>query len=386
VNFNEEFDMLFMADTDVTPVPVYVSARSVDQEKTASLRKMKYGICKFATPYTNEQHSGSETYLGIDQFLYGFLPVDLQDSLRKPSSLNEDKVESVDRWTESLTVKVVRQPLHGILRADSKGVEGVYFASQGYIGKDRIDYLIEGKDYQGRPLSLTIVYYINVPTLNEFRYSANTKQSYKEALKRHCGTPLSEWRISQTGSILGDLVNANLTQQADELGAWQRASTLSALLANASQFLSGFIDLASTAVGETVGQGLSAQITLDTNAAGHGWYINPTPLDNTDEYLPTSDATVWQAKAGSAAAGKMDMLSVLLHEYGHALGLEHSGDGADFMAASLQPGVRKLPSSEELALMGQLVAQLKAEQGAALTPALSQGERGQEPLNPFGHA
>jgi hypothetical protein len=28
------------------------------------------------------------------------------------------------------------------------------------------------------------------------------------------------------------------------------------------------------------------------------------------------------AKAGSAAAGKMDMLSVLLHEYGHALILD----------------------------------------------------------------
>jgi hypothetical protein len=58
------------------------------------------------------------------------------------------------------------------------------------------------------------------------------------------------------------------------------------------------------------------------------------------------------------------MLSVLLHEYGHALGLKHSADARDFMATTLQPGERRLPSSEELALMSQLVAQLKAQSTA----------------------
>ena len=168
---------------------------------------------------------------------------------------------------------------------------------------------------------------------------------------------------------------------ASDLAAWQRAGELSALIADASQSLTGFSDLASTALGQTTGTGLTAQITLDTNAAGHNWYIDPTPLDNADDYLPTSSPNIWQAKAGSAADGKMDMLSVLLHEYGHALGLEHSADSSDYMAASLQPGVRKLPSNEELALMARLVAELKGADGEALTLALSQGERGQD--NPF---
>ncbi|MBR7784602.1 matrixin family metalloprotease, partial [Undibacterium luofuense] len=81
--------------------------------------------------------------------------------------------------------------------------------------------------------------------------------------------------------------------------------------------------------------------------------------DQNDEFLPTSNPDVWIAKAGSAADGKMDMLSVLLHEYGHALGIEHSGDDGDFMAASLQPGERRLPSPDELSLMARLVAALK---------------------------
>jgi len=119
-----------------------------------------------------------------------------------------------------------------------------------------------------------------------------------------------------------------------------------------------FAHLGSALLGETIGLGPTAQITLDTDAAGHGWYIDDTP-DNNDEFLPTADPEVWIAKAGTAAAGKMDMLSVLLHEYGHALGIEHNGDNADYMAASLQPGQRRLPSTEELSLMGRLVAALK---------------------------
>ena len=62
-----------------------------------------------------------------------------------------------------------------------------------------------------------------------------------------------------------------------------------------------------------------AFITLDTKAAGHGWFIGPTPGTN-EEHLPTSNPNEMGARAGSAAAGKMDMLSVLMREYGHALG------------------------------------------------------------------
>lgn len=142
---------------------------------------------------------------------------------------------------------------------------------------------------------------------------------------------------------------------------WLASAQLSSLLADATTKIVDFLDLPGTAVGTTTGEGLSAQITLDTDAAGHGWYVDATPLDNTDDYLPTSNPNVWQAKAGSAAEGKMDMLSVLLHEYGHALGLDHTADSHDFMAETLQAGQRKLPTAEELQLMANLVAQLKGD-------------------------
>ena len=195
--------------------------------------------------------------------------------------------------------------------------------------------------------------------------------------KRECGRLNIFKRIAQTEAM--EMASNSL--ESTNLAAWQRSAQLSALIASAQQTLTGFTDLPGTALGQTTGEGATASITLDQNAAGHNWYIDPTPLDDSDDYLPTSDATVFKAKAGSAADSKMDMLSVLLHEYGHALGLEHSGAASDFMAASLQPGVRKLPSAAELTLMSQLVAELKNAGGEALTLALSQGEREQD--NPF---
>jgi len=113
-------------------------------------------------------------------------------------------------------------------------------------------------------------------------------------------------------------------------------------------------DLPGAAIGQTTG----SNITLDTTAAGNGWFIDPTPADNS-EYLPTSNPYEWVAKVGSAAYGKMDMLSVLLHEYGHALGIDHSADPNDYMGTTLTPGVRRLPSAEEMALMQQLIGQAK---------------------------
>lgn len=127
-------------------------------------------------------------------------------------------------------------------------------------------------------------------------------------------------------------------------------------------------DLSGGAVGQTTG----SSITLDTNAAGYSWYIDYTPYLN-DEYLPTSNPNEWIAKEGSAAYGKMDLLSVLLHEYGHALGLEHSADSGDYMATTLAPGVRRMPSSDELALMARLVAEAKGSYDAPLPT---------DPINP----
>jgi hypothetical protein len=125
--------------------------------------------------------------------------------------------------------------------------------------------------------------------------------------------------------------------------------------------------------GGAVGQTTANTITLDTDAAGYGWFVDSTPYDNS-EFLPTSNPDEWIAKPGSEAAGKRDMLSVLMHEYGHVLGLDHSQAVHDLMSESLQPGVRHTFSADDTrALLNALGDTSPADPNAPLPPTLPLG-------------
>jgi len=87
-------------------------------------------------------------------------------------------------------------------------------------------------------------------------------------------------------------------------------------------------------------------ITVDRDAAGYGWFIDETPWDD-DEF--TDKVYDWElhADADSPAAGRIDLLTVLMHEVGHVLGLPDVPVGIDptrLMTGMLAPGVRRLPS------------------------------------------
>ena len=76
-------------------------------------------------------------------------------------------------------------------------------------------------------------------------------------------------------------------------------------------------DLGSDLLGLTAG----GVITLDDDAAGHGWYLDPTPQAD-EEFSVSSVDGVFAALGDGPAAGRIDLLTVLLHELGHIAGLD----------------------------------------------------------------
>ncbi|HVK08828.1 MAG TPA: M57 family metalloprotease [Gemmataceae bacterium] len=87
--------------------------------------------------------------------------------------------------------------------------------------------------------------------------------------------------------------------------------------------------------GATLGLATPGGIWIDLDAAGHGWFVDPTPADDSEFRLP----------GDQGEQGRMDLLTVLLHEFGHLLGHDHGGAG--LMAESLATGQRLLPDHHE---------------------------------------
>jgi hypothetical protein len=85
-------------------------------------------------------------------------------------------------------------------------------------------------------------------------------------------------------------------------------------------------------------------ITVDAGAAGYGWFVDPTPASNAE--FSVSTATGLQAGNVSPAAGRMDLLTTILHEEGHVIGLGDLNSSAypnDVMTGTLPTGTRRLP-------------------------------------------
>jgi SdrD B-like domain/FG-GAP-like repeat len=100
--------------------------------------------------------------------------------------------------------------------------------------------------------------------------------------------------------------------------------------------------------GLNLGSFTPAQIMLDTDAAGHGWYLDGTPRD--DAEFGNGAGTRLATDPTQAPAGHYDLLTTVMHEMGHALGLEdrYEGTARDaLMYGWLFTGERRLPGAGE---------------------------------------
>ncbi|MBX9859989.1 MAG: cadherin-like domain-containing protein [Sphingomonas sp.] len=85
-------------------------------------------------------------------------------------------------------------------------------------------------------------------------------------------------------------------------------------------------------------------IQLDSDGAGFGWFIDKTPGDDV-EFGGTG--TALRGLEG-AAATRIDLLTVILHELGHAIGLDDtylSSNSSNLLYGYINPGERRLPAA-----------------------------------------
>jgi ELWxxDGT repeat protein len=113
-----------------------------------------------------------------------------------------------------------------------------------------------------------------------------------------------------------------LAAENQAIAAWQQAGLDPPDLARLQNINYGVATLGGSLLGETAGN----NVTLDATAAGHGWSATP-----------------------AAQPGRVDLETALAHEMGHVLGLpDQTTQPDDLMFASLQPGVRKAPTAQDV--------------------------------------
>src|SRR5262249_31397378 len=73
-------------------------------------------------------------------------------------------------------------------------------------------------------------------------------------------------------------------------------------------------------MGGWLGASTPGHVTISTDAAGYGWFVDPTPRDSS-EFSNAVASTKLVASPTDASAGHIDLLTTVMHEMGEQLGL-----------------------------------------------------------------
>ena len=101
--------------------------------------------------------------------------------------------------------------------------------------------------------------------------------------------------------------------------------------------------------GLVLGSSIAGHVTVDSNAAGFNWFVDPTAGDDS-EY--SGSGSELHAAQGTIAGTRIDLLTTVMHELGHQIGLVDAtatADRADLMYATIDPGERRLPTGDDVA-------------------------------------
>ena len=116
-----------------------------------------------------------------------------------------------------------------------------------------------------------------------------------------------------------------------------------AQLASLDQLTFEVVDLG----GAHLGLSFPGIVLIDNDAAGHGWFVDATPFDDA-EFAHALSAHAAADRPVRGAGRPLDLLTAVMHEIGHALGLEDTYAAADhdqLMSGLLVTGERRLPDA-----------------------------------------
>ncbi len=101
--------------------------------------------------------------------------------------------------------------------------------------------------------------------------------------------------------------------------------------------------------GNLLGATMDGTILIDRDAARFGWFVDPTPA--ADEEFILDDLGSLLARKNTAADGRADLLTAVMHEFGHVLGSGHADEG--LMDDLLPLGTRRTATDEIFAWYGE---------------------------------
>jgi hypothetical protein len=266
-----EVDMLIMDIPNVPPqaAPVLMQIAAVTQ-KTPSKPDPEslygsMGVC-MVSPTLEKMGIGTDPL-----FSNGMSLSPQSEGLRRlPEAAND---VALQKAAEYASVQILLQPKHGVIV--HKDGDFNYIPTKGYVGNDKVVFLV---NIDGRIVKT--VYYLKVVD------AELNSQTFDALYKKYCPEE-TDWQIS-SNTTEGNAIVSNFAQNLLSSFATSGTSTLLS-----TGITVNIADLPGGAVGQTTG----TSITIDTNAAGYGWYVDPNPAANTD-FLPTSNPDVWMAKAG----------------------------------------------------------------------------------------